>query len=40
MFTDLKEMIARSEATILQDLSGAAALMILLVAGLHLPALV
>lgn len=40
MFTDLKDLIARTEATLLSDALGAAALMVILVAGLHLPALV
>ncbi|WP_269432943.1 hypothetical protein [Aliiruegeria sabulilitoris] len=40
MFTDLKDLIARTEATLLPDALGAVALMVILVAGLHLPALV
>lgn len=40
MFTDLKELFARSDVTLLQDALGAMALMVILVAGLHLPALV
>ena len=40
MFTELKDLITRSEATLLPDALGAIALMAMLVAGLHLPALV
>ncbi|WP_256369761.1 hypothetical protein [Tropicimonas sp. IMCC6043] len=40
MFSDLKQIIDRSEATLLADALGAVALMVILVAGLHLPALV
>ncbi|MEX5728912.1 hypothetical protein Ga0609869_002265 [Rhodovulum iodosum] len=40
MLTELKTVIARSQATLLQDAAGAAALMVMLVVGLHLPGLV
>ena len=40
MFSDLKAIIARAEPTLLQDALGAVALMVMLVAGLHLPGLV
>ncbi len=40
MIQDLKNTIARCEATLLQDALGAAALTVILMAGLHLPALV
>lgn len=40
MFTDLKDLIARSQATLVQDALGAAALMVILLAGLHLPVFV
>ncbi|MDV7141510.1 hypothetical protein R3X27_02325 [Tropicimonas sp. TH_r6] len=40
MFQTLKTTIARCEATLLPDALGAAALAIILMAGLHLPALV
>lgn len=36
----IKNIAARSEATLLQDLVGAAALMVMLVVGLYLPALI
>ncbi len=37
MLNDLKEMITRSEATLFQDLTGVIALMVILVASLHVP---
>lgn len=37
MMTDLKDLLARSSATILQDAAGAVSLAILLVVGLSLP---
>jgi hypothetical protein len=37
MITDLKEVLARSSATILQDAAGAVSLAVLLVMGLSLP---
>ncbi len=40
MLSDLKEAIARSHATLAQDLVGAAALTVMLVVGLHLPNLI
>ena len=40
MFTELKEMIVRAEETLVQDLLGAAALMTMLLASLHVPAFV
>ncbi len=40
MFTDLKDLIARTEATLLPDALGAASLMVILLACLHLPALI
>ena len=36
----IKEIANRAEATLLQDALGAAALMVMLVVGLHLPALI
>jgi hypothetical protein len=39
MLTELKSVIERSSATLLQDALGAAALMVMLLAGLHLPGL-
>ncbi|ARE38308.1 hypothetical protein RGUI_0167 [Rhodovulum sp. P5] len=40
MLTDLKSTLSRCHATLWQDAIGAAALMLLLFAGLHLPAFV
>lgn len=40
MLKDLKHALSRCHATLWQDAAGAAALMLLLFAGLHLPALV
>ena len=39
MLTDLKDIFARSSATLLQDLAGAAALVLMLFVGLNLPML-
>ena len=39
MIKDLKNTVARSE-TIMQDFAGAAALVVMLVVGLHLPGLI
>ncbi len=39
MFTEIKALIARSEATLLLDAVGAASLMVTLMVGLHLPSL-
>ncbi|MEX0369162.1 MAG: hypothetical protein AB3N09_00925 [Tateyamaria sp.] len=36
----IKDIARRADATLLQDAVGAAALMVMLVVGLHLPALV
>ncbi|MFD2739361.1 hypothetical protein ACFSUD_07275 [Sulfitobacter aestuarii] len=36
-FNFLKSIVARSQATLLQDAAGAAALMVMLLVGLHLP---
>lgn len=40
MFHQIKTIAARSEATLLQDAIGAAALMVMLVVGLHLPSFI
>jgi hypothetical protein len=40
MLKDLNAILARSHATLWQDAAGAAALMLILFAGLHLPRLV
>ncbi|WP_268874352.1 hypothetical protein [Tropicimonas marinistellae] len=40
MFTEFKALIVRSEATLLEDAIGVASLMVILVAGLHLPSLI
>ncbi|WP_268876830.1 hypothetical protein [Litorivita pollutaquae] len=40
MFAQIKAVIARSPETLLQDAIGAAALMVMLLVGLHLPGLV
>ena len=37
MFTTLRRIVSRNEATLLQDMIGALSLVIILVAGLHLP---
>ena len=39
-FKTLKTILLRSHATLLQDAAGAAALIVMLVVGLHLPAFV
>jgi hypothetical protein len=39
-FQTLKSIAARSQDTLLQDAAGAAALIVMLVVGLHLPAFV
>ncbi|WP_282960701.1 hypothetical protein [Actibacterium sp. MT2.3-13A] len=39
MLTELKSVIERSSATLLQDALGVMALMVMLLAGLHLPGL-
>ncbi|MEO0402176.1 MAG: hypothetical protein AAF214_07355 [Pseudomonadota bacterium] len=36
----IKDIATRAEATLLQDALGAAALMVMLVVGLHLPSLI
>ncbi|WP_201151309.1 hypothetical protein [Rhodovulum sulfidophilum] len=40
MLTELTSVLTRCRATLWQDAAGAAALMVLLIAGLHLPGLV
>lgn len=40
MLRDLKTTLARCQPTLWQDALGAASLMVLLLAGLHLPALI
>ena len=40
MFDDLKAALTRAPATLAQDIAGGAALMVILVAGLHLPGFV
>lgn len=40
MIKDLKSVVARSQATLLEDMLGAVALLVILVGGLSLPALV
>ncbi|MDF0599532.1 hypothetical protein P1J78_02200 [Psychromarinibacter sp. C21-152] len=40
MMTELKEILSRSSATLLQDAAGAAALVLMLIVGLNLPGLV
>ncbi|MEP3685886.1 MULTISPECIES: hypothetical protein [Sulfitobacter] len=39
-YTTLKSIALRSQATLLQDAAGAAALIVMLVVGLHLPAFI
>lgn len=39
MISQIKSTIARSHSTLLQDMAGAAALIVMLVVGLHLPVL-
>ncbi len=40
MLNELKEILDRTSSTLLSDFAGAAALVIMLVVGLHLPGLV
>lgn len=40
MFIELKALLSRTEATLVQDALGVAALVVILVAGLHLPGIV
>ncbi|MFD0978557.1 MULTISPECIES: hypothetical protein [Tropicimonas] len=40
MLAEIKALLARSEATLLEDAIGVVALMVILVGGLHLPGLV
>ncbi|MHC0052931.1 hypothetical protein [Actibacterium sp. D379-3] len=40
MLTELRTVLNRSSATLMQDAAGAIALMVMLVVGLHLPAFV
>lgn len=40
MMTELKEAFVRSSETLVQDFAGAAALVVILVVGLHLPGLI
>lgn len=40
MLNQIKSIVLRSEATLLQDALGAVALMVILVGGLHLPGMV
>lgn len=40
MLSDMKEVLSRSSATLLQDAAGAAALVLMLVVGLTLPGLI
>lgn len=37
MMTDIKTAFRRTQATLLQDVIGAGALVVMLIAGLHLP---
>lgn len=39
MLTQIKTVIARSQDTLLQDIIGASALVVMLLVGLHLPGL-
>ncbi len=39
MFADLNSVLLRSRDTLLEDAAGAVALMVMLVIGLHLPAI-
>ena len=39
MFQEIKDVLSRSSATIWQDIVGGTALMVVLIAGLHLPGL-
>ncbi|MCR9148717.1 MAG: hypothetical protein NXH83_00945 [Rhodobacteraceae bacterium] len=40
MFTEIKSVLVRSSTTLVSDALGAMALMVILVVGLHLPALI
>ncbi|MDP3339881.1 hypothetical protein [Frigidibacter sp.] len=40
MFAEIKSVLLRSRDTLIEDAAGAVALMVMLVAGLHLPGLV
>ncbi len=40
MFTDLRNILSRAEPTLARDALGVAVLMVILLAGLHLPGLV
>ncbi|MDJ0630341.1 MAG: hypothetical protein QNJ44_18950 [Rhodobacter sp.] len=40
MFTDLKSALSRSAPTLVQDLAGATALVLILLAGLYLPVMI
>ena len=40
MFTEIRTLVARSSATLAADALGAMALVVMLVVGLHLPALI
>lgn len=40
MLKDLKNIVARSQSTLMQDAAGALALVVMLVGALHLPGLV
>ncbi|WP_263843283.1 hypothetical protein [Roseobacter sinensis] len=37
MFTQIRSIASRSQATLVQDMAGAVALVVMLVVGLHLP---
>ncbi len=37
MFQDIQDVLSRSSTTIWQDIAGGTALMVVLIAGLHLP---
>jgi len=39
MLSDVKSILIRSRATLVQDMAGMAALAVLLMAGLHIPSL-
>ncbi len=39
MLTELKSILTRSQATLVQDAAGAASLVVILMVALHLPAL-
>ncbi len=39
MFSEIKSVLIRSQTTLLQDAAGAAALVVMLLVGLHLPGL-